>query len=70
MVGQIYMAPICIGLSMDCYYLIEGFCRAQSSGEFYKPTPEEKTKICQDSLKFPNCERFKAYNIYIRDKKF
>ncbi len=69
--GVLYVATH-IDLRMECsgcFYLIEDFCRAQSSGNFYKPTSEEKKLVCQDPLKFRGCERFKAYNIYLRDKK-
>ena len=54
---------------MDCFYLIEGYCRAQASGEFYKPTSEEKREICQNALKFKDCTRFKTYNLNLRDNK-
>ncbi len=54
-------------LSMDCFCLVEDYCRAKISGEFYKPTPEEKRDICQNALKYKDCVRFKTHNMNLRD---
>ena len=54
---------------MECYYLVEDYCRARLSGDFYKPTSEEKTEICQNPLKYEDCSRFQSYNLNIRDNQ-
>ena len=52
----------------ECFYLVEGYCRAKSSGKFYQPTYDEMWETCKNSLKFKECIRFKEYNLDLRDE--
>jgi len=68
---------------MDCVYLLEGHCTAQSTAKigrqiedagYYKPTEQEQRMFCKNGGgigipdDFTYCRRYRAYLDYLRAK--